>query len=483
MQSEDQFLTKVSGFIQENKLIKSGDTVLVGFSGGPDSTALLHSLTALRIVFQCTLLAAHINYNLRGEESNADMEFAKKFCFQLGISIVIKEVVLTSKSDLENEARRIRFDYFNTLSKTYRIDKIALGHNKNDVVETMLLHLFRGAGITGMKGIMPLNNNIIRPLLCCDKQEILDYLCKMKIDNWRQDSSNKSNIFSRNKLRNSIIPWLEENINNKLIDVMYENSLIFKETDEYLRRIADNLLKKAIVNHSMKEIRLDLRELHGKNPVILYYLFRGVINIIKGKEIGFYHKHFQEICSILTSKGCKKIILPDRIIVHKEYQHLLFTTEIEQKKLSEAEDRARQVIDVTKKYHLFGNRRIEVRRMKMISVKKSFYEERNIALLDADKIILPLEVGYREEGDRFIPLGMNGTKKLKDFFIDEKFSKFERGRVLIFRDNEKIIWITGLRIDDRAKIEQKTKNVLLLKVENIMIRSRRSVPRKKNERG
>lgn len=473
-----QFLSRMREFIKENKLIRRGDTILVGFSGGADSTALLHSLLSLRVDYHLTLLAAHVNYNLRGAESIADMDFTKNFCFQHNISLVIKDVKLAQKSDLENEARKIRFDFFASLINTYKVDKVALGHNKNDVTETMLLHLFRGAGITGMKGIVPLNNNMIRPLLCFKRDEIVAYLNSAGITNWRQDSSNAENLYTRNKLRNNFFPWLEVNINRNITETLYESSLIFKETDEYLKDIAIRTMKKALLQHVPKEVRLDLTRIAHKNPIILFYLFRYTVSILSGSETGFYHSHFKEICSILSAEGSKMVKLPGNVTVRKEYYQLTFS--VDEKIEQQSDDlKSTLVIDTAKKYHIFSNKRILSKRINRSDLKRTFYEDDNVALFDADKVVFPVSVGYRIAGDRFVPKGMQGTKKLKDFFIDEKISKFERDRVLIFRDAEKIIWVAGLRTDNRVAIDDATQSILLLKMENIRIRSRKTVTRKK----
>ncbi|MBW6515645.1 MAG: tRNA lysidine(34) synthetase TilS [Candidatus Cloacimonetes bacterium] len=474
-----QFLNRMKEFIKENKLIKRGDKILIAFSGGADSTALIHSLMTLKVNYHLNLLAAHVNYNLRGAESISDMNFVKEFCFQHNISLVIKDVKLTQGANLENEARKIRFDFFNSLTKIYKVDKIAIGHNKNDVIETMLLHLFRGSGITGMRGIVPSNDNIIRPLLCFKREEIIGYLESQKITNWCQDSSNIETVYTRNKLRNNMVPWLEENINHKLTDILYDNSLIFRETDDYLRDVAGKILKKAILNHNYFELRLDLTKIEHKNTIILFYLFREAIGIISGSETNFYHSHFKEICSILSAKGSKMIHLTGNLTVRKEYDQLTFVNEEKPDKLMRVEETLSLTIDISKKYHVFGNKRILSKRINRSDIKRTYYEDDNIALLDIDKLTLPISVGFRKNGDKFIPMGMKGTKKLKDFFIDEKISKFERDKVLIFRDSEKIVWIAGLRIDDRVKINDSTQSLLLLKMENIRIRSRKNVPKKK----
>ncbi len=479
MVTEDPLIKNLRNYISEHGLLKNGDTVLVGFSGGPDSTALLHALILLRLEYRLTLFAAHVNYNLRGEDSLADMQFASELCSEYGIALVIKEVTVDKRANLENEARRIRFDFFQSLISLYRIDRIALGHNRDDVVETMLLHLFRGAGITGLKGILPARDNIIRPLLPFSREVIIDYLSRMELKGWRLDRSNMENSFTRNRIRNTLIPWLQENVNPKVPEVLYENSLIFSEADEYLRDAAARLLKKGIISQSPGEICLDLTVITKGSRIILFYLIRAVISILTGSETGFYHTHFSQICDVLTVDGSKMIRLPGEVTVRKEYNRFIMINETRTEQVEEKDKRESLDIDISRRFHVFGNRRIMTKRISRNEIKRSYYEDKSIAMLDLEKISFPITVGYRKNGDRFVPMGMSGSKKLKDFFIDEKFSKFERDKVLIFRDREKILWVSGLRMDDRVKLEDDTQSVLLFKVEKIRVRSRKQVLRKK----
>ena len=176
MGKNQNFLEKFEEFVNRYKLFKSGEKILVGFSGGTDSTALLQALWHLKFQYGFSLLAAHVNYNLRGKDSQEDEEHVKEFCFQRNISLVIKNVKLDSKSNLENKAREIRFKYFKKLTKLYNVQKVALGHNREDQAETLIHRLFRGSGYTGMKGIIPKSGIIIHPLISFSRQEILDFL-------------------------------------------------------------------------------------------------------------------------------------------------------------------------------------------------------------------------------------------------------------------------------------------------------------------
>jgi len=290
---------------------------------------------------------------------------------------------------------------------------------------------------------------------------------------------NMENSFTRNRIRNTLIPWLQENVNPKVPEVLYENSLIFSEADEYLRDAAARLLKKGIISQSPGEICLDLTVITKGSRIILFYLIRAVISILTGSETGFYHTHFSQICDVLAVDGSKMIRLPGEVTVRKEYNRFIMINETRTEQVEEKDKRESLDIDISRRFHVFGNRRIMTKRISRNEIKRSYYEDKSIAMLDLEKISFPITVGYRKNGDRFVPMGMSGSKKLKDFFIDEKFSKFERDKVLIFRDREKILWVSGLRMDDRVKLEDDTQSVLLFKVEKIRVRSRKQVLRKK----
>ncbi|MBN1326907.1 MAG: tRNA lysidine(34) synthetase TilS, partial [Candidatus Cloacimonetes bacterium] len=221
MANTQKFLDKLEDFIIRNRIIRRDDKILVGFSGGADSTALTLGLWYLRSKLNFTLLAAHVNYQLRGNDSEADREFVKQFCFDRNISLVIKDIKLEPGANLENRAREIRFTYFNELSRQYLVDKILLGHNRMDQTETFLFHLIRGAGYTGLKGIAPVTGNIAHPLIEFSRAEIENFLKKKNIS-WREDLSNRETKFSRNKIRHELIPWIESNLNNRVVDKITE---------------------------------------------------------------------------------------------------------------------------------------------------------------------------------------------------------------------------------------------------------------------
>jgi tRNA(Ile)-lysidine synthase len=470
---ENKFLDNFEQFTLNNKLISKGDKILVGFSGGADSTALLLALWHLRSRLNFSLLAAHINYNLRGKDSVADAEFVKEFCFSRNISIVIKDMELDQAGNLENNARNIRFDYFNQLAKLYKVNKIALGHNKGDQAETILFRLFRGSGFTGIKGITPMDGKLIHPLMGFSRNEITEFLINEDLG-WREDLTNQENIFSRNIIRNELIPWIEKNLNPNVISKLYNTGTIFRETDEIMLDLARRRILKAKVKRDKTDFRFSLKVLRRTRPALRFYIYKEIYRQIAGTDKDFYHNNFEEIEAIIDSPGSKKINLPNKVYVFKEYDEIIFNNKA---KLKIVDVNYKKEITSLRKRLVFEDRRIIFDKLKKMRHSRNLYEDRFTTYLDLDKIVFPIIIRHRQPGDRFYPLGMENPKKLKDFFIDEKVPKFDRDNVLIISDAEKILWIAGLRVDNRVAITEKTSNILKVRIEKMAVKKARAAER------
>nr|HPR18773.1 tRNA lysidine(34) synthetase TilS [Candidatus Cloacimonadota bacterium] len=428
MKKNQEFFKRFEEFAKRHKLFKPGEKILVGFSGGADSTALLLALWHLKSIFGFSLLAAHVNYRLRGKDSQLDEEFVRDFCFERNISLVVKNVNLPSGGNMENQAREIRFSFFDKLRKLYKVDKIALGHNRKDQAETMLFRLFRGSGYAGIKGISPISGNIIHPILCFTREEIEAYLQNEGIQ-WREDKTNYENIHSRNKIRNELLPWLQKNMNNTIVDKLYNTASIFSDTDDILEELARRRLLKAQLIHKKNEYHLSLTVIMKTRPVLRFYLFRNVYAILTEQKQDFYTSHFDEIEAILPAEGSKQVELPHQIVVRKEYQRLVFLV---REDLTATDVNNVKEISALRNRITFEDTRIIMKKLKKQPLKRNPFEDREVAFIDLDKTSFPLTIRHRQPGDRFIPLGMNNCKRLKDFFIDEKIPKFDRDKVLIF---------------------------------------------------
>lgn len=469
------FYRKFDKFVEENCLFGKGDKLIVGFSGGADSTALLLCLMHLRTKFNISLLAAYVNYNLRGKESTVEQEFVKKFCFQRNISLVIKNVKSEIKNNLENSARTIRFDYFRDLKKLYKFDKIVLAHTKDDQAETILYKLFRGSGLTGLKGILAKNNNIIHPLLVFKKKEITNFLIDQDIK-WCEDSSNNDNKFSRNKIRNELIPWICENISSGINDKLFNTAKIFSETDDILKRIAERKIAHASHDQSKTVYRFSIKNLKNSESIIRFYIYRIIYHRLGNSGLDFYHSNFDEIESILDSKGSKMVSLPHNVVVIKEYNELIFSKEDG----SVFNIHNIKEINSIRNRLTFEDHRIIFKKLKKLPKKHYPFEDKNTVYLDLNRFDFPLILRHRKPGDRFFPFGMEHPKKLKDFFIDEKVPKFERDKILLLCDKEKILWISGMRIDNRVALLPDSNNILMVRIEKIASQKARPAERIKN---
>ena len=429
----------VSKFIDEKSLCKSGNKLLVAISGGADSVALFLCLKELGYDVEL----AHCNFNLRGDESDNDEEFVKKLADKFGVRLHLKSFDTQKYADenkvsIQMTARDLRYKWFNELLVDNNLNYIAVGHHKNDDVETFFINLTRGSGLKGLLGIKTKNNNIIRPLLCVSRLEIEAYLSAVK-QSFREDSSNKSVKYLRNKIRHELIPLLtemnpsiQETISNE-IEILEGVFQVFEEQIESKR--------KEILQNENGIFKLQITDLQKLNPLNIYlyeflnpYGFSEVNQIIKalntqsGKQ--FFSKTYQLNIDreyILISKISKENVSYEIL----ENQHKIstpFTMELSK------------------------------------SLDRKVAKDRVKAKLDFDKLKFPLVLRKWKKGDKFMPLGMQTFKKLSDFFIDKKYSLIAKQQQWILCSADDIIWIVGDRIDDRFKITTQTKNVYIAEI-------------------
>lgn len=469
------FIIKFSNYIVENRLIEKRSKILVGFSGGPDSTALLLALLMIKDSLDLSLLIAHVNYNLRGKDSQADEDFVREFCFSHNLYLVIKNIKIDSDSNFEATARDIRMNYFHSLLKDYKLDSVALGHNQGDNAETVMMNLIRGAGITGLRGILPKANKIIHPLLSFTREEICLFLTEENIV-WREDKSNQESAYTRNKIRNQLFPWIAENMNPTIVDKLVSLSSLMVETEDFIEEYVDRTFKRYVSRQTDDRITLSIKTISNNKKLLRYYVFKKCLSQLTGIDTDIYQNNISEIENILDSDGSKMLNFPNKIFILKEYDNLIFTTKnpiLSKNKLPDA-----KVLDSIRPRLSFGEYRIKMKKIKTLPSDKVLTNNKNIVFLDYDKIDFPLTIRNRDNGDRFIPFGLSGFKKLKDFFIDEKVSKFDRDKIAIFTDAKKLVWIGGMRIDNRVAINQKTTNILRIEIEKVINKKMRSAERK-----
>jgi len=442
-------------FITNYNLVQKGDKLLIALSGGADSIFMLHFFHKYKSKYRIEISALHINHSLRGDESDKDELFSCEYCKQIGIpffseTINVKEFAKQNKQSIEEAARNLRYlklsEYFTKLKLT----KIVTAHNLNDNTETMLLNLFRGTGLSGASGIPIVRKNIIRPLLRTSKEDILAYLTKNNIQ-FRTDKSNFENDFSRNFLRNEIIPKLKEKINISLDINMSKFAEILNESNRIISGLTQNINEKYI---KKTDLGLEISDLilleQGKD-------FFGVLikNSIKEKFniIATFNdiKHLKEIFFLQVGQ---KIDLSKNLLAIKERNFVQIIKKTETKKKINYAN-----LDLNKEI------KIDEKTILASTVNKSeitFSNQKNVEYINGDKIIFPLTIRKWIYGDKFNPIGLNGTKMISDFLTDSKINSSEKKNQLVLLNANKIIWVVNHRIDESVKIKNDTKRVIKL---------------------
>ena len=452
---------KVISTINKYKMLEKGDKVVIGVSGGPDSVTLLLILNKIKKEYNLSLHIVHINYHLRGKESNLEEEFVRNLAEKLKIPITVREVntkEVVGKSSIQEFAREFRYKVYEEIAKEIKANKIALGHNLDDNIETIIMRFIRGSGLSGLCGIPYVRDlstelKIIRPLMDCTRKGIENYLKKLKIKPC-MDSSNLKTFYLRNKIRLKLIPLIEKEYNRKFKENLFKLSEVLNNENDYLSKEVFNLNKR-LVKRTEYGLEIKVKDLTKFHPAIIFRMLREILKDIRGDLFGIEYKHIKNIVNIISNKT-KRTELPGKIIVEKYKDSLVFRKKIKKYIINTI----LKVDGLTRVNNLLFSSKI------IYNIPK--FKDLNSAYLDIDKINLPIIIRGRKLGDRFIPFGMKGTKKLQDFFIDEKVPAYKRDEVPILVDSkDRILWVAGFRIDDRFKINKDTKRILHIKMERV----------------
>ncbi len=456
MASNNIFIDAMNNFILENKLLREGEKIVVAVSGGIDSMVLLNSLLQIMNQWKLTLIVAHFNHQLRGKESDEDEEFVRSIVKNKGIDFYIERantslVAENQKLSIQEAARNLRYAFFTKVRVSSGLSKIATGHNADDNAETILMNLFRGAGVQGLTGI-PISrsdNGVIRPLMFATGQDIETFALENHIP-YRVDSSNLKSDYTRNYIRYNIIPIIRENINPNIAAVLSRTGKLFNDLESYISDTVNSNLHEIIIAKTVDEVIIDLNLLHAKQKFLQdYYIYYLVKNFYK-KEI-----NFSTIRAILktsyseTGSSCSAGF------------DLFFYKDRERGTLNQYKIQPPFKYEIaTGKQYIFKDFSFETGYTQNVDLNNNPLEE----YIDGDQIGGTLNLRNWNEGDWFIPLGMKEKKKLSDFFIDQKIPIFKKSTIPILESDGKIIWVCGLRLDNRYKITKKTKNILKLKI-------------------
>jgi tRNA(Ile)-lysidine synthase len=469
-------LNQVKRNIERNHLLDQGDRVVVGVSAGLDSMVLLHLLNAYHQEYNLSLIIAHVNHGLRPEESEKEAELVQKESRRLDLPFEygqfnVKEFQKARGLSLQDAARRIRFRFFNDLLKKYHAQKIALGHNADDQVETVLLRLIRGAGLKGLKGMLPIREGrVIRPLLDTWRREIESFAIKNKIP-FLQDSSNLKKKYLRNRFRFDLIPLIEREYQPNFKKVIIKTSNILKEEDDYLERETEEVYQK-IIHEDSGILSFRFSEFQSLHRAIQWRIAQKMLGSVYNGEMMIEDGEGWDGDSIDSklSHASPSFLweLPHGVFLEKRYDRV-FLGKGRRKPIPPFE------VELIMPGHTFIEeieKEVVVEQISREDPLGDLIGSPNTALLDYQSIQFPLKVRNFRPGDRFQPLGVKGTQKLKEFFIDHKIPRFERAHIPIFISGERIAWVVGYRIDERFKITDQTKLILRVEVKSGSVKGR-----------
>ncbi|MCK4662226.1 MAG: tRNA lysidine(34) synthetase TilS [Bacteroidales bacterium] len=430
-------------FIKNNNLFKITDKILLAVSAGIDSVVMADIFFKSKIV--CSI--AHCNFHLRDNEANEDEIFVKNLAEQYKmpfykIDFNTKEFAKQHNLSLQMAARDLRYEWFEKIRKENDYQHIAIAHNKNDSIETFLINIARGTGIKGLTGIKPKSGKIVRPVLFAYREDIEKYAKENSIE-YREDSSNKSLKYHRNKIRHQLIPIFKE-INPNFEQSITDTIQNLKETDKIFNSYIEIIISE-LIEYKDDTWLIKIESLKKLEPLHTY-----LFEILK--PFAFSKQTIRDISNSFD-KISGKTFFSDNFKLIKDRNYLII------KKIEDKAEKTYLIEDKIKEI----NEPVKLK-ISLINKSKDFKISSNpdIAYLDYEKLFFPLSLKKWGKGDKFIPLGMKTSKKLSDFFIDNKLSIYEKENTWILLSNGKIVWIIGYRIDDRFKITEKTRKILII---------------------
>ncbi len=432
-------LQRFKDFISAKDLFHAKDKLLLAISGGVDSTVLCHLCKEAGFDFSI----AHCNFQLRGEDSDRDEQFVKELAGQFNVAFYVKHfdtkaIAAEQKKSIETAARDLRYQWFDELLKEKQLDYVVTAHHADDNIETVTMNFFRGTGIKGIRGILPKNNKIVRPLLFARRNTIEDYAWLHQLT-YVSDATNLENAFTRNFFRNRIIPEVQKFYPETGNNILH-NIARFAETEQ--------LYNQAVTLHKSKLIEIKDNEVHIpalklKKTVPLHTITYEII-----KDFGFSAAQTGDVMALLESENGKFVASSSHRIIRNRNWLIIAPVE--------PTVAANILIESAGQELVFEKGTLRVEKL----TKQEPQAGNQFAFLDAEQIAFPLLLRKWKAGDYFYPLGMKKKKKLARFLIDQKLSKTEKENVWVIESNKKIAWVVGHRIDDRLKVTEQTSEII-----------------------
>lgn len=437
---------RIESFIVSQRLFSKSDKLLLGVSGGADSVAMLRVLLSLG--YSCQVI--HCNFHLRGSESDRDEKFVRDLCLDKGVQFSLVNFdtgrYASDRSiSVEMAARELRYKAFEERRKALGASVIAVAHHKDDSVETVLINLVRGTGLRGLTGIKPINGNVVRPLLCLSRIEITGYLEEIG-QSYVTDSTNLEDDYVRNRIRNCILPCFRE-INPSVDSCVFQTSRnisgALKIYNDALEKSKGRILK---MENDVLFISINRLKREISPETMLFEILY---------PLGFNPSRIEDVWKSLD-KEPGKLFYSDRYVLLKDRNDIIVRL-IRNNYLDK--DWERVVPERGGDISISDDIELHVRVVEDIS---AISKDKNIATLDADLAVPPVIVRKWRSGDRFSPYGMSGFKSVSDYLTDRKFDLFEKENQLLVCDSNGIMWLVGERVDNRYRVTEQTKRVLIL---------------------
>ncbi len=450
----DKAEQKLLGFIDEKKLIDKNDRVLVALSGGPDSVFLLRTIVKFKRRLGISIGAVHVNHMIRGKSADADAEFCMNLCLNLGVDFFlfnkrVRSAAQKRRISVEEAGHIIRYSIFRRTAEKNGYSKIATAHNRDDNTETVLLNLIKGTGLAGMAGIPVKRGKIIRPALNISKKEILDYLNRRGCE-YRTDHTNFSNDYERNFLRNEIIPLIKSRLNPDLDGAVFNSSEIFREFSKAVEdRIAVYASRASDYSGGVLSLKID--EISNIEPELVSHFLKAALEKNFGRPASFADV---KNLKVLTEKETgTKINLSGGLTAIKDRAEISVYLKNEEPE--------QPVIKIGRGQSIYlGDSKLTVKQAAKLPERYS--GTRQTEYISADGIRGGFTVRRWRAGDKFRPLGLKGEKKVSDFLTEQKIPARKKSGQMVLTYKDTIVWVLGLRLDDRFKVTNNTKRIFEL---------------------
>lgn len=470
-------ISKVKNYIEKHHMIEAGDTVITGVSGGADSVCLFFMLLEIKMTLPFRIVVVHVNHGIR-EEAIAEADFVKQLCAEHEITFFLVEENISTISkekhiSIEEAGRHVRYLAFENAAKKYTNAKIAVAHNKNDRAETMLFHLFRGSGLKGLVGIAPKRDQVIRPLLCLEREEIEQYL-KDRKQTFCTDMTNYADDYTRNKIRNHIVSYAEKEICKGSISHMNETADILQEMELFIRQLSkkecDALIERENESIIIPEAPFLKHPLFLQKQILLYCF---EMLMIYRRDIT--HVHVEQVLHLFGGQVGREVHLPYHIVAKKTYDKVIIAKGAgkENKEESKKTNIGRESFSISLDFISACNKEYIVEHATLGQVGFTVFPMQKSKIIpqktytkwfDYDKIVESLTIRTREVKDIICIDDELHTQSMKSYMINTKIPREKRNDIFLLACKNDILWVVGHRISNQYKITEHTKRILQVRI-------------------